>query len=384
MHIAIYYPWVYLTSGIERTIAEVVKRSSHHYTIFTNHFDRPNTYADFDNLKVIQLSPVPVQRDLVSVARAAITIALQRINLSSFDVLFVHSDGLGDLILLRNTNIPVVCFCHTPLRPVFDDVYRNHVIKRISGGTRMMFFMTSAAFKYIDQFLWHRYKYVIFNSGETLRRATKGGLLHGLKGKYEILHPGVSLQKPSRIYKPYFLLVGRIMWTKNIELAVGSFIRFKRIAPRHQNFRLVIAGQVDAKSRLYMEKLRESTRKRRDIAVIVSPSEKKLKKLYEECWAVLLTSFNEDWGLTLLEGNSFGKPSITVNTGGSKESQINGVTGFITNANTQSLSQKMALLAGNELLTKKLGKLAFLNAKRYGWEHFVRRIDRVLIESQRK
>lgn len=382
MKVALYYPWIYLTSGVERVIVELVKRSKHDYTIFTNRFDRPNTYADFNSLKVIQLSRVPVQRDLVSVARAAVTVALQRINLSSFDVLFVHSDGLGDLILLRNTDIPVVCFCHTPLRPVFDEIYRKHAVKRISGGARMMFYMTSAAFKYIDQFLWRRYRYVIFNSRETLRRAKEGGLLHGLKGKYEILHPGITIQKPSWIYKPYFFLPGRIMWTKNIELAIRSFIRFKRIAPRHQNFRLIIAGQVDAKSRLYVKKLRKIIQKRGDVTVIVSPSEKKLKKLYTECWAVLLTSFNEDWGLTLLEGNSFGKPSITVNIGGPKESQIDGVTGFIANANTQSLSQKMALLAGNERLTKKLGASAYHNVKQYGWEHFVRRIDQILIESR--
>jgi len=384
MKIALYYPWVYLKSGVEKTILETVKRSRHQYTIFTNHYDSNGTYPEFKKYKVVELKKIPVNRTILSVIKATIIISFQKINLEGFDLLLVHSEGLGDLILTRNNTIPAVCFCHTPLRAVFDREYKIRALQARGFVGKRIYAFLSFAFTRVDSYLWSKYTHVFFNSRETLRRAQEGDLLRSLKGRYEILHPGVNVQKISPIYKPYFLIPGRIMWTKNIELAIRSFIRFKRTAPKQQNFRLVISGQVDTKSRFYVKNLLEITQKRKDITIITSPSEKKLRKLYSECWAVLLTSFNEDWGLTLLEGNSFGKPSITVSAGGPKESQVDGVTGFVTNANTQDLSQKMTLLARNEKLTRKLGKHAYRNAKQYSWNHFVRRIDQVLTESRQK
>ena len=122
MNVAIFYPWVYLTSGVERVILEICRRSKYEHTIFTNHFDFNNTYPEFQNLNVIKLRYVPVKRNIPSVLKAAITIAFQDIDVSSFDLLEVHCDGLGDLILNRNFRIPALCFCHTPLRPVFDKI----------------------------------------------------------------------------------------------------------------------------------------------------------------------------------------------------------------------------------------------------------------------
>jgi hypothetical protein len=43
MKVALYYPWVYLTSGAERTILELTGRSRHEWTIFTNRFEPENT-----------------------------------------------------------------------------------------------------------------------------------------------------------------------------------------------------------------------------------------------------------------------------------------------------------------------------------------------------
>jgi len=380
MRIAIYYPWLYLTSGIERTILETVKRSSHEYTIFTNHFDKKNTYSGFKNLNVIELNRIPVDRGLWSVAKAALVISLQKIDLSSFDVLFVHSDGIGGLILNRNKEIPAICFCHTPLRPVFDEYYRKRVITKYPGPRRLLFDIFSLFFKFIDKQIWRRYRYVFFNSNETLSRAKKGKLLEGLKDKYEILYPGIDQKacRPTWKYKKYFLIAGRIMWTKNIELGIRAFLKFKEKYPTHSNFNLVIAGQVDKKSKPYLKRLRKISNKRKDIKFIVSPSEKKLRKLYSECYAVVLASFNEDWGLTLLEGNAYGKPSIAVNKGGPRESQVNGKTGYLVNPKIEDFVEKMAKLAGNKELARRLGRQAHRNVKKYDWADFVSRIDLLL------
>lgn len=366
MKIAIYYPWLYLTSGVERTILEIVKRSKHQYTIFTNHYDRKNTYTEFAKSKVVELKKVPVRRDVFSVSKAAVTILSQKINLGGYDLLVVSSEGLGDLVLFRNNGIPAICFCHTPLRPVFDPEYK----KRASNA------VLALLFKYLDRYLWKKYKYIFFNSRESFNRAKKGGLMN--RGvKYQVLHPGVDWQKikPKEKFEKYFFVPGRIMWTKNIELAIGAF---KLFSNNHADFRLVIAGMVDKKSLVYYRKLRRLAQKNTNIKFIINISDKKMKELYADCYAVLATSFNEDWGLTPIEANAYGKPVLAVNKGGFKESQIDGKTGFLLPDSPEAFCAKMELLAKDRKLVKTMGDYARDYSKRFDWSLFVKTLDKKL------
>ena len=381
MRIAIYYPWIYLTSGVERVILEIVKRSKHEYTIFTNHFDRGNTYKEFKKLNVVELKKISVSRDVKSVAKAAVTIATQKIDLSNFDLLLVQSEGLGDLITLRNNEIPTICYCHTPLRPVFDEYYREKIFAARTLKYRLVFRAFSFIFKLIDRLLWKKYSYVFFNSWETLRRAKNGGLLRGMtKKRYEVLYPGVDtrLNKPSWVYNKYFFLPGRVMWTKNIELAISAFKKFRKENPKSYDFKLIVAGQVDEKSKKYLRKLKLLVGKRKDINFVKSPSDYRMKKLYQNCWAVLLTSFNEDFGITLLEANSFAKPIISVNRGGPNESQKDGITGFLVEPKEEDFVERMAKLAADRNLTLKIGKQGFNNSKKFDIEEFVKKLDKKL------
>src|SRR5258705_3123350 len=70
------------------------------------------------------MDQVPDDRSFGAVLSAAGTIAIQKLDLQGYDALLVSSEGLGDLITFRNHDQPVVCFCHTPVRPVYDPVYR--------------------------------------------------------------------------------------------------------------------------------------------------------------------------------------------------------------------------------------------------------------------
>jgi len=381
MKIAIYYPWIHLTSGVERTILEIVKRSDHEYTIFTNHYDKRGTHPEFNNLKIIQLVKVPVERDLLSVLKAAIIITFQKIDLNTFDLLLVHSDGLADLITFRNYKIPIVCYCHTPLRPVFDKLYRKEVLKKCNTISKTLFYFLSLAFKYLDRRLWRKYSYVLFNSRETLRRARNGGLLRELKNKYCILNPGVDLKKtkPGKNFRKYFLVPGRIMWTKNIQLAIEGFVLFKRNI-KYKDFRLVIAGQVDQKSKSYLSHLKDAVNKRSDIKFIDSPEEKLLNKLYAGCWATLHTAFNEDFGLTLLESNAYGKPVIAVNSGGYMDSQINKKTGLLVPSYPRYVADSLALLADKKELTMSMGAFARKNVRKYDWQNFINVYKKKLLQ----
>lgn len=371
--IALYYPWIYLTSGVERSILELVTHSRHKYTIFTNHFDPTHTYPEFQRLQVVQLRPISVKRDFFSVGLAAAVIATQKIDLSGYDLLMIHSDGLGDLIQVRNHHLPVICVCHTPLRISFDSHYLRQ--KPMAG-------LFGHIFKLIDRRLWQNYSAVAFNSRETYRRALAGKLVDKNQKHISIIHPGVHWRqiKPTGIFKHYFLLPGRIMWTKNIELGIQAFIQAKDAARIPPDFRLLVAGQVDIKSQPYLKKLRRLIRNRSDINFVTQPTDQQLSALYSHCWATLHCAFNEDWGLTCLEAGAHAKPVIAVNRGGPRESIINHKTGLLVPDTVTDFSRALADISHNQPLAKRLGLAGRTHVRQYDWTSYINQID-ALIDS---
>ena len=120
MRIAIYHPWIYLKSGLERTILEICRRSRHSWTIYTSHFDAAGTYPELSEMNVVELPRVSVNRRYGAVINAAARIATTRLE-GDHDVLVISCDGLGSLINFRNHTKPSVCLCFTPLRAVYDE-----------------------------------------------------------------------------------------------------------------------------------------------------------------------------------------------------------------------------------------------------------------------
>jgi glycosyltransferase involved in cell wall biosynthesis len=374
-----YYPWVYLTSGIERTIVEIVRRSRHEHTVFTNHFDPDNTYPEFSGINVVELERVSVQRAIGPVMRAALILALQRLPLQNVDCLIVHCDGLGDAILIRNRSVPSVCICHTPLRVVFDPVYRSHAAMRYRGLARVPFEVLSSMFSAVDRVLWSRYEWVVFNSRETLERARRGRLISA-RSKYSVLHPGCDLSRfvPSGESHKFFLVPGRIMWTKNVETALQGFFRMKADHPEWSEFRLVISGRVDEKSRSYLARLQELAASRNDVTFKVNPSDDELISLYRTCYGVICMSENEDWGIVPIEANACAKPVVAANAGGLAESQRQGITALLVSPEPVSVGTALAQLASDPELARTLGSNGFRQSRQYDWSPFVDKIDDLL------
>jgi glycosyltransferase involved in cell wall biosynthesis len=283
----------------------------------------------------------------------------------------VQSDGLADLIMLRNNTVPTICFCHTPLRPVFDPHYQKAVLINKNVLYKIIFTLLSSGFKGIDKLLWQRYNHIIFNSQETKQRALSGKLIKPNQQNISIIHPGVNLRiKPSTTFKHFFLLPGRIMWTKNIELAIKAFIQFKKQNFTKNAFKLVIAGQVDNKSQPYLRKLQQLSQDQPGIIFIINPTDCEMSHLYQTCWSVLSSAFNEDWGLTLLEGNAHGKPVIAIKRGGPTENQVHQKTGLLVDNNIEFFAEALTQFARHPNQVKHMGQQAYGRVRFFSWTHY--------------
>jgi glycosyltransferase involved in cell wall biosynthesis len=369
MNIALYYPWVYLKGGAERTLLQLMSRSRHRWTLFTNHYEPESTFPGFAEHEIVVLNEVSVRRTVGSVAGAASVLLRQTLDLRSRAALIVVSEGIGNLVALR-ADVPTSCICLTPLKLAYDPIARA---RYFNGASRPHYRLAIGAYAAFERPLWKRYRRVFCNSEETRRRLLAAGLVEPTR--VEVAHHGVDTElfRPTERRERFFLVPGRIMWQKNIELAVAAWKRFR---PEPDGWRLVVAGMVDRKSRSYLDMLRQLAGGRSDVSFVESPSDAELLKLYQTCHAVLFPASNEDWGLVPLEAMACGKGVVAVDRGGPRESVLDGLTGYLRPDHPDAFASAIETLAAlPSVILDEVAQLARSRAQEFSWQPFVARID---------
>lgn len=371
MRVAIYHPWIYLKSGLERTLLEIHRRSRHQVTLHTGHYDAEGTYPELAAAGIVVHGRVSVRRAYLPVIGAAARIAMTRIDPATYDALVISCDGLGDLLTLRNRAKPVMALCFTPLRAAYDEAYRARLLDR-AGALRPLALAAEAGWRAIDRACWRNYAEVVAISRTVRDRIEAGGLWPA--GRARILYPGIDAARigPGRPAEAYFLVAGRIMWTKNLPLALEAFARAK---PRLPGWRLVLAGMVDDKSRAHAEALMARAQEIGDVEFRIGTTDAEMRDLYEGCGALLFTAFNEDWGLTPIEAMAAGRPVVAVDRGGPRESVVHGATGFLVADDPDAFAARMVELARDPALCERLGAAGRERARLFTWDAFVAGLD---------
>ena len=372
MNVSLYHPWIYLRGGAERTILELVRRSRHSWTLFTHHFEPDATFGDLAELDVRELTPrISVRRSFVPLVRAAATISTARLPAS--DALLVSSESIGDFVLARN-RMPAVCFCHTPLKILHDPHTRKALASRDPLRSAALKAM-APAFERVERRMWRRYQHIFANSNEVRHRIAQAHLAPS--ERVEVLHPGVDVDRfayGTGARDGYFLVPGRIMYSKNIDLALDAFL-----AARKQGLqsRLVVAGTVDAKSVDYLASLRERA-KGSPVDFELDISDDRMVQLMQQSLAVVFPSWNEDFGIIPLEAMATGTPVIGVDAGGTRETVLDGETGWLLERDPAVFAQRLLDIEANDAPSLAMREAARRRAQEFSWDAFARRIDDVL------
>jgi glycosyltransferase involved in cell wall biosynthesis len=374
LRICLYYPWLYLTSGSERTIIEIARRSRHSIHIVTNEYQPEATFPELKDLNVEVLSRVPVKRTIGAVGVAAWRLLSQRLDVQKYDALLVVCEGLGDLVALRHPDLPAFCLCLTPLRIAFDSEYRRNYLPTKPPLQRALITAGAAAFAALDRVAWRRYIRIFPVSREIERRIIAGRL--ATPERMQVLNPGVDLTAftPAPCREKVFFVPGRIMWTKNLELAIDAFRLFRdRVGDRE--WRLRIAGIVDRKSEPYLDKLRQHAGGDAGIEFCIRPGDEELRAMYRDCFATLFTAFNEDWGLVMLEAMASGKPVVAMKRGGPLEIVRHGVDGLLAEGTPSAFADAMCRLEADPSQYQRMTVDAVAGAQRFGWQPFIDALD---------
>lgn len=186
----------------------------------------------------------------------------------------------------------------------------------------------------------------------------------------DVLPPCVTirdndLQIPIADMEPgYWLCVSRLLPYKNVDAIVEAFAHLR-------DQRLVIVGSGPAESAIR----RAATP---NVSVIGSISDPQLAWLYANSFGLVAASY-EDFGLTPLEANVFGKPAATLGWGGFVDTIIEGVNGLFFKEPNPELIRNAVHLASSSTWSPEAIKR---HAARYNEAHFRRQLRRIVADER--
>lgn len=186
----------------------------------------------------------------------------------------------------------------------------------------------------------------------------------------EVIHNGVELgfftpsSGSSRFPSPTFVYVGRLKRYKRVDLVLEALAL---LAARGVAASLRIAGRGDDEPRLreMVERLGLGDR----VVFEGFVSEERKRELLRRCWAAVLASPKEGWGITNVEAAACGTPAVVADSPGLRESVLHGETGLVVPyGDVPALADALASLAREPARVEALGGAARRFAEGFSWE----------------
>ena len=184
-----------------------------------------------------------------------------------------------------------------------------------------------------------------------------------------VIHNGVDLRFFSpdahtpRFAGPTFLYVGRLKRYKRIDLAVDAVALLR---DRGVRVRLLVAGRGDEEPRLRAQVERLGVGDRVGFEGFVT--EERKRELLRACWATVLPSPKEGWGITNIEAGACGTPAVAADSPGLRESVVHGQTGLLVPyGDAAKLADALASLAAAPAEVARLGAGARAFAEGFSW-----------------
>jgi glycosyltransferase involved in cell wall biosynthesis len=174
---------------------------------------------------------------------------------------------------------------------------------------------------------------------------------------------------------PYFLYVGRIEKSKNVELLIEEFAASRSLRERGFILRIVgSSGNAEADVRERISRLGNGRIERLGFV-----SEEKLEQLYLGTRAFIFPSLVEGFGLVLLEAMARGAPIVAMNT--SVIPEVVGDAGILVSPDDRGgIGRAMELLSADDGLCAKLTGKGYDRLNSFSWKRAARETFSVFSE----
>lgn len=323
MKAAIVHDYLYTYGGAERVLEALVEMYPE-ATVYVSWVDWKWLKANKPewkrwNLGTTWFQWVPFKKVLTSPLRFLAPWVWNSLDLREYDLIISSSAWFVTRgFLKKKKGAKEICYCHTPPRYLYgfetSREWKKNWLVRVYATivNPFMRFYDFRSAKRVDQF--------VTNSENTRRRIDKF-----YRRKAKVIFPpvrdfyqGLTLVKNLVKNGDYYLMVNRLVRMKRIDVAIEAMRRVGCTV----NLKIVGTGPDE-------KRLKELARGLSNIEFLGYVDDKKLSQLYARCKAVIYLARDEDFGITPVEAMQHGRPVIGIDSGGVRESVIDGKTGVL-------------------------------------------------------
>lgn len=175
---------------------------------------------------------------------------------------------------------------------------------------------------------------------------------------------------------PYIFYIGNAHPHKNVEGLIKVFLKLKNKNKR-QNLQLVLSGS----DHYFWQRIKREF-KHQDIIYTGLVTDEELVAIYKNAEAFVQPSFEEGFGIPLLEAMACGCPVVSSNAGALPE--IGGDAAIYFDSHEISdMRDKIGMLLNDEKLRKDLIAKGLKRYKKFSWEKLAKQTLEVYLESSR-
>ena len=231
-------------------------------------------------------------------------LALEQFNLDDYDLVISSESGAAKGVLTRPHTCHI-CYCHTPMRYVWDMYHRYRAAPGMGAIARLVFSLSAHYMRLWDYAAAARVDYFVANSQNVAHRIGKH-----YRRKATVINPpaDVCAGYISPEVDDYYLTVGQLVDYKRVDLAIEACNRLRR------PLRIIGEGEE-------FERLR--TLAGPTVKLMGHLPDQELRENYARCRALLFPG-EEDFGIVPVEAQSFGRPVIAFGRGGALETVVGG------------------------------------------------------------
>ncbi len=299
MRVAIVHDWLTGMRGGEKVL-EVFCELFPHADIFTL-IHLHGSVSKIIEDRIIHtsfLQRVPLAKSRYRSFLPLFPLAIEGFDMRDYDMVLSSSHCVAKGVLTSPSAIHL-CYCHTPMRYVWDHYYTYFGSENAGFFARFLMPAIAHYLRMWDVASSSRVDYFVANSQNVANRIKKY-----YKRSAKVIHPPVdcSLYTPLENYRDgdYYLIVSAFAPYKRIDIAIDAFERL--------GLPLVIigGGQEEGRIRKMVKKY---------VRYIGWQSNESLKGYYRGCKALIFPG-EEDFGIVPLEAQACGKPVIAFAKGG--------------------------------------------------------------------
>lgn len=309
MKVAIVHDWLTNMGGSEKVVLQLHQLFPD-APVYTSIFNPDKVDPAFREIEVIPsfLQKFPWAMKKYQQYLPLMPMAFEQFDLRRYD-LIISSNHACSKGIIPSPHAVHVCYSHTPMRYAWSGFHEYQEHEQIGKLKKLVMLPLLHYLRLWDRQSADRVDHFVANSNEVAARIQKY-----YRREATVIHPPVYIPERQASTKDegYYLMVGRLVPYKRTDMAVEAFNRMKKP--------LVVIGDGGDLNRI--KQMAGPT-----VQVLGRQDDATVHRYYEGCKAFVFPG-EEDFGITPIEAQSYGKPVLAYGRGGALDTVKHGETGL--------------------------------------------------------